>query len=106
MDIAISGYLDMRLLEKFLIHVPDTHINLRDHYTGNTLLHHAVANLDADAILKILQKGADVTLVNSTSSYDYNDDRCTQDRTSVLPVEVAIQSNRSESIIICMFLLG
>ena len=65
-------------------------------FTGNTLLHHAAANCDADTILKILQKGADVTLENSTTTYDMESEGCNPDRSYELPLEVAIQQKRSE----------
>ena len=95
-DIATSATLDVRLLEKILVHVPDDHTNMRDQFTGNTLLHHAAANCDADTILKILQKGADVTLENSTTTYDMESEGCNPDRSYELPLEVAIQQKRSE----------
>ncbi len=60
---------DMRLLEKFVIDVPSSSINLQDSMTVNTLLHHVIANCPTEhaqeTILKLLQNGADVTLENA-----------------------------------------
>jgi ankyrin repeat protein len=88
---ALTGTLDIRLLEKFLYYVPNERINLKNQHTGNTLLHHAAANCSAKMILMILQKGGDVTLRN-----DIDARSCEQDRISYLPLEMAIQQKRSK----------
>jgi hypothetical protein len=76
---------DMRLLEKFVIHLPSSSINLRDAMTVNTLLHHVIANCPAEhaqeTILKLLQNGADVMLENAQK---------------VLPLEMVFNHHKSK----------
>ncbi|MEO8679633.1 MAG: ankyrin repeat domain-containing protein [Vicinamibacterales bacterium] len=48
---------------KFLVEVAGADVNAVDH-DGNTALHHAAARGDNDAILYLVSKGADVTMVN------------------------------------------
>ena len=71
------------------------HTNFRDKITGDTLLHHAVANCDKDTILKILQKGADVTLKNYVRRYNYKKEKCSQSVSRYLPLEIAVEGGKS-----------
>ena len=93
--LATNTNLDVRLLEKFLDYLSHQNINVQDKYTGDTLLHHAVVNCEAQIIEKILDKGADVMLENKRKVFDEITNTLTCPK-SDLALQVAITHRTSE----------
>ncbi len=91
-DFATEACIDVRLLLKFLDYVPDAYINSRDHISGDTLLHHAIKDCDSNTIIRILKKGADVTLKNSASLY--NEEGIYEKKICELPLEFAVGAKK------------
>lgn len=83
-------------MEKFLDYLTPANINVKDKFTGDTVLHYAVVNCGSNIIEKILEKGADVMLENNRACFDYNTGTRSKDQTTDLPLQVAIRNKRSK----------